>query len=313
MLYTQHKFLLWGLFLCCFPVWLNAQSALTKADSLLQAKQYEAAYQLASNHLKQYPDNDTALAVQAECLIFMKRPGEAFKMLNTVIQRNARFNRAYYVRAVMMFLAGNVEEAKNDLNMAARNLTDTLLAAKVYKTRSGLHFETMNYPSCIADAIRSLQYKQDDVDALNNLGLCLGETGKFDSAQVCFMMAHRLDSLNQMTLNNIGYNYVRSDRFDDAIRWLDKALKIDPKDPFALNNRGFARYKLGETDAAFIDVDKSISVYNSNPYAFRNRALIYIAKAEYKKACMDLDKAIHLGFREKYGEDVDQLKKEYCK
>lgn len=298
--------------LSCLTCILPAQTPIEQADDLLRKKKYSDAFSVVSAYLKQFPDNDTAGAIQAECLLFMKKPEEAYQMVSRIIQRSPRYNRAYYVRGLMMYLSGNVEEAKNDLNMAARNLNDTMLAGRVFNVRSGLHYETRNFQGCISDAVRSLQYLPDDVDALNNLGLCLGETAKFDSAQVCFMMAYKKDSLNLMTLNNIGFNFVKMDRFEDATFWLDKALKIDPKDPFALNNRGYAKYKQGDISAALSDVDKSISVLSDNPFAFRNRALIYIAKAEYRKACADLDKAIRQGFREKYGEDVDQLRKKYC-
>jgi len=64
---------------------------------------------------------------------------------------------------------------------------------------------------------------------------------------------------------------------------------------------------------ALQDVNKSIGLYPGNSYAYRNRALIYLALNKTGEACADLDAALSLGFAQRYGPEVAELKNKNCK
>lgn len=296
-----------------FPAVLPAQTQLERAELQLRAKQYPEAYDAAARYLKQFPDNDTALVIQAHCLSSLKRTQEAYDQVSRVISRNPKYNRAYYVRGLIWRSAGSLDEARNDLKMAARNLTDTALAADVYRLRATIGIETRNFTACIADARKVLEYLPEDGESLNSLGLCFCESGQYDTALTYFGMLLRKDSVSKVALNNMGYAMVRAERYEEAIPWLNKAIELDGNDSYARSNRGYARYKLGELPVALQDIEKSIAADKNNAYAYRNRALIFIAQSRYDQACTDLRTAIRLGFREAYGDDADKLLIEYCK
>jgi regulator of sirC expression with transglutaminase-like and TPR domain len=61
------------------------------------------------------------------------------------------------------------------------------------------------------------------------------------------------------------------------------------------------------------DVNKSLKLFPENSYAYRNRALIYLNLKDAKKACLDIETAFKLGYREKYGPDLDLIQSENCK
>lgn len=295
------------------PALLPAQNKLELAEQQLRARKYQDAHDAASRYLKQFPDNDTALVIQALCLLYRKRTQEAYDQVSEVISRSPGYNRAYYVRGIIWRSAGRLDEARNDLKMAARNLTDTTLAADVYRLRATIGIETRNFAGCIADARKALEYHPDDFESLNSLGLCFCESGQYDTALTYFRLLLTKDSVSLVALNNMGYAMVRAERFEEGIPWLNKAIASNGNDSYALSNRGYARYKLGELSAALSDIEKSIAADKTNAYAYRNRALIFIAQSRYDQACTDLRVAVRLGFREVYGDDADKLLLEYCK
>jgi tetratricopeptide (TPR) repeat protein len=97
---------------------------------------------------------------------------------------------------------------------------------------------------------------------------------------------------------------------EDYNRYID--LSKDKNVAFAYNNRGYVKLQLNDLAGAIMDIQKSLELNPNNPYAFRNRALVNIKTNNLDSACRDLQRAMDLGFTQNYGDEVEDLMKEYC-
>lgn len=114
-------------------------------------------------------------------------------------------------------------------------------------------------------------------------------------------------------LNALAFAYQQIGEHEKAKKIFSKIIKDEPNEPFPYNNRGYSNLQLGFTKQAMEDVNKSIKLLPENSYAYRNRALVYIKMKDTKKACTDIETAFKLGYRGKYGEDLDVIQSENCK
>jgi Flp pilus assembly protein TadD len=100
--------------------------------------------------------------------------------------------------------------------------------------------------------------------------------------------------------------------YKDAQKSLTRAISLDPNFAYAYNNRGYARLMLGDLNSAYDDINTSIRLEKANSYAYRNLGLYYLKTGRKNEACQEFNKAIKFGFRDKFGEEVDNLLKVNC-
>ena len=301
-------------FVCLmFTPALYAQSDLSECRSLLEQKKFSAALVKIDTYLSSHPGADSALVLKGRCYLGMGKAQESYESFSAAIKKNGKSADAYYWRAFLFFNSGNVNEAKNDLGMALKSSRIDSLTRSILLLRSSANLETMNYSGVIEDCQKVLEKDTVNMDALNNMALAYSESGQPDSALPILYKIVSLDSNKFYAVMNIGYVLLSKERYEEAISWLDKAVRIDSKEAFSYSNRAYAKLKLGRLNEAMSDINKSISLDKTNSYAFRNRALIFLEMDKKDKACDDIASAITLGFREKYGKEVDDLKSKYCK
>ncbi len=95
--------------------------------------------------------------------------------------------------------------------------------------------------------------------------------------------------------------------YELAILDFNKAISIDPLFAYPFNNRGYAYLKLGNRAQAIQDINHSLTLDPDNSYAYKNRALYYLELNDLVNAKQNLLTAQQLGFRERYGDEVDKL------
>ena len=76
--------------------------------------------------------------------------------------------------------------------------------------------------------------------------------------------------------------------------------------------RGYSKYKLKDFQGAISDINQSIKKDATNSYAYKNLALVCIALDSLEPVCGHLEKAASLGYKDKYGDDVEDLINEWC-
>ena len=92
-----------------------------------------------------------------------------------------------------------------------------------------------------------------------------------------------------------------------------RGLEKQPDDAFMLNNRGYARLKAGDPKNALKDIERSIKLGPENSYAYRNLGLVHQALDNKDKACEAFETALKKGYTQRYGDDVKEIHKTYCR
>lgn len=271
---------------------------------------------------------------------------EALQQINILIAAHNDSALFYNLRGSIQKMMGNMDEALINFDKAvALQPTDHFY----YSTRANYFYDLQKPDECIRDLNRAIVYAPEDSAKYNNIvrrGTAKAMKRDFQGAYEDFMVGMAFDSTNIAVLTatgtvlndlnrreeaisylekavrqapreiaaigNLGFTHMEAGNYEKAISLFNRVLEIAPEDPFAFNNRGFAHYKLHDLESAMKDIQRSIELKADNSYAFRNRALVYIAKKDMDSACRDLQHAIDLGFSLMYGDEVEQLKGQYC-
>jgi predicted O-linked N-acetylglucosamine transferase (SPINDLY family) len=175
-----------------------------------------------------------------------------------------------------------------------------------------------------------INYKQDNCDVYNNLGLLYLENNRLDDATLCFNKCISINLGYVKAYNNLGFALFKKDLIDEAINVIEIGLKIDPK--FVDLNLNLARcfarksyylkairtlknllrsnpsnhnilaligdyhIKVGKILEGFYFIDESLKVYEDQKL-YESKLLSYFYKED-----LDLDN---------YYKDIDKLKKIY--
>ena len=102
-----------------------------------------------------------------------------------------------------------------------------------------------NYGNAIELLEKELSQRPTSISALNGLGACYDQLGRYDIAQRYYFRALDLAPESSQTLSNLGYSYTRQGRHSDAVAVLELALQKDGGNQVAANNLSIARSRLG--------------------------------------------------------------------
>lgn len=211
---------------------------------------------------------------------------------------------------------------------SSRGLTDSSLimynyAIQYAENDTALHSYILNrgeakigmrdFEGATKDFETVLTYNPKDIAALNNISPCYRELGMPDKSIISLKKIIKLDSTFIGSYINLGFLYLQLDSLDMSLYYFNKAIELDPKEPLSYNNRGNVYYKKGDYSNALKDINLSISMYSTNSYAYRNLALVYLAMNNMNEACTVLGYAVYYGFEKRYGDEVSELIKKYCK
>ena len=123
-----------------------------------------------------------------------------------------------------------------------------------------------NYGNAIELLEKELSQRPTSISALNGLGACYDQLGRYDIAQRYYFRALDLAPESSQTLSNLGYSYTRQGRHSDAVAVLELALQKDDGNQVAANNLSIARSRLG-VDGANESILPFSSTNNADPAA----------------------------------------------
>jgi len=244
----------------------------------------------------------------------MKDYESALRDFNSSIAADRTYWLAYLRRADLFSMGEVWDEALKDYDMAQRyankdsaNDIETILV-----NRSTIKKRLKNTEGAVDDLRKALEVNPTSIGALVNLGAYLSELNKTEEAIQCLEKVIKLDSTFEGGYGNLAFLYSETGEYKKALDISNKLLSFKPDEAFALNNRGYIKYKMKDYSGALEDINNSILNSPTNSYAFRNRGLVYIALKKNREACADFQKALTLGFTEEFGDEVQNLVKQYC-
>jgi len=274
---------------------------------------------------------------------------EVIAIMDSLIRESPHQARYYYFKAYSLELEGKKNSSLELLNLALDLMPDS---ASLYEARAHLYASVNRLPSALADFSQALKLstgmgKDFVLRALVNLGSAKIRLRDFKGAYKDLMRAYELDSTDVYVLNhiatlhnefgekekalaylhkiietdssfvsayiNIGFYLQGEEKWKETLAYFDKAVSVAEDDPLIYSNRSLTRLKLGDTEGALEDINHSIKLHPINSYAYKIRALLYLELGIKGLACRDLETALERGYRQEYGEEVDELLAQHCK
>lgn len=267
----------------------------------------------ADQALRTDTSNINYLLIKANSLLNLKEYQKAFDVFTKTLLLHPTSLVALNQRGLLLRTVQEFEAAIEDFNTALALPGIDSFRLSLYINRGAAKIGIRNFQGAYDDFMLAYKIDSLDIGTLNNLATVCDEVGRGNETLKYLFKILALDSTFIGTYVNIGFKYQEDGNYKKAVDYFTKAVQLDPNEPLAYSNRSFNRMKLGDLPGALTDVNKSIDLYPTNSYAFKNRALIYIAMKKNEKACADLAEASRLGFTQMYGPEVDELKTKHCK
>lgn len=164
----------------------------------------------------------------------------------------------------------------------------------------------------IADYYKAMEYDSTHSSIFQNLGSFLINEKRYEEAESILLKGINLYPNDDGMLNNLGFLYLSQENYKAAIKCFDRTIESNDNDYLAYGNRGFCKMKLASFKEAESDLNKSKSINPENSYLYKYLGLFYIEIDNQAKACSMFQKAIDLGFTKLYGNEVNNLIKQYC-
>ncbi|MBS1511463.1 MAG: tetratricopeptide repeat protein [Bacteroidetes bacterium] len=291
----------------------DAESYYNKASDLYDKGAYDSAITNLDKALQTDSVNVKYLLLKGNALEKAKQFQEAFDVLTFAIRYHPKDAYLYNQRGLLLMKVQEAEYSIRDFTTALDFEKTDSVRLTLLVNRGAAKINIRDFQGAYDDFIIALQLDTLNIGTLNNLASVCDEVGKGDLTLSYLFKIIKIDSTFIGAYGNIGFKYQEMGDYKTAIKYYNKVLELVPNEPLGYSNRAFNRYKLGDYKGALSDINLSIQYYPANSYAFRIRALIYIAIKENAKACTDIDEALRLGFTKMYGDEVEQLKKQYCK
>jgi tetratricopeptide (TPR) repeat protein len=197
------------------------------------------------------------------------------------------------------------DELKNEITSFLKE--NTRLAEKIlqsntqlvdddeYLLRTGnFHYLLGNLEKSIELYDQVLKRHPNKMTALNNKGVVLDSSGRYDTAVDCYSKALNSVPENVHVLCNKGISLYKNGKYDEGLACFDLALKFDANYVNALTFKGHTFYRLRKNDDALSCYNKVIRLEQNNAEALYNKACLCSLKGDEYGALTSLERAIRL-------------------
>ena len=106
------------------------------------------------------------------------------------------------------------------------------------------HFRAGDYGLAVDHFQTALAENPGSIRALNGLGACYDQLGRFEIAQAYYYRALDLDGDSVQTLNNLGYSLMLQERYGEAVQVLSTARGLDAGNAHVRRNLAKAQERL---------------------------------------------------------------------
>jgi tetratricopeptide (TPR) repeat protein len=162
----------------------SLESLLKHIQPLIQAENWQTAYDELAAADRKYPDKPAVLTALGECLIRLQKPEDAIPVFQRVIELEPDSIEAHNNLAVAHMFTGDFSNAEETYLEALQFKPDHL---QTLKNLAFLYYQQNERMGDAATILASiLRRDPSDCDALYLMGLCYQAGGQRDSAVVCF-------------------------------------------------------------------------------------------------------------------------------
>ncbi len=162
-----------------------------------------------------------------------------------------------------------------DREIAARAAFDAGLAAH----------SARDWGAAIVSFNRALEYRHDDADAHNNLGLCYLEADRYEDAVDSFVLATHFRPNFAQAFYNLGLAALKGRDFDKAVRCLERAIEIKPALAAAHNTLGYVlTHQTGDFERGAAHIRRALELTPADPDILCNYGAVLAQEGRAEEA-----------------------------
>lgn len=283
-----------------------------KAMKQIDKGNYQAALKNAEMALQKDTTQARYYQLMVLALLGNQRLGSAMGMCDHAIDVYPDSLELYFMKAKILDRSAEFRNAIKVYDEALQYAVSDTQLYRIYNRRAETKRHMRDFESSYADLMLAYQIDSTGHSVLVNLGNVLDDMGRVEESLVYYLKDIELRPNKYESYMNVGFTLQRQGYHNRAIEFFNKSLELNDKAAYIYNNRGYSKLMLGDVKGAMKDVERSIEMSPANAYAYRNRGLIYLRMNELENACIDFQIATELKFKIRYGDEVEDLMKQYC-
>lgn len=238
---------------------------------------------------------------------------KAYQLFNSIDEKDYEKNELLFLKAILEIKMDLLASSSSSLSKYLPYASNDSIKSSVYYMLGIIDLKRNFKVNANQNFEKSYEFDNRNYTAAMILGEINYQNNNIEKAIYYYEKTTKINPNLNNIWNALGFLYQQVGQHEKAKKIFSKIIKDEPTEPFPYNNRGYSNLQLGFTKQAMEDINKSIKLLPENSYAYRNRALVYIKMKDTKKACADIETAFKLGYRGKYGEDLDIIQSENCK
>ena len=254
-------------------------------------------YANLGNSLRELGDVDGAVQFYLKAIKLKPRLSNAYVNLGAVYMQQGKVKQAVQTFEMALLLDPELKEAHNNLGNLYKAQGKSVEAKKSFLEAIRISPDYATAWSNLAgifkdegDVETAIKYYHEavrlspGVEALNNLGNVLRETGRLREAKSAYKRALALRPDFACAVGNLGLVFYDEGEMDLAIGKFRYALQLDPSLPDVQNSLGVALQTIGKTDEAILSFRSALKFKPDHPHAYNNLGLALKDKHLVKEA-----------------------------
>jgi len=232
-------------------------------DTYRQAKQWQAATDVAKEAVQKLPDKNGLKMVYAAQLADMGKPDEGLQQVKSLLSGKPEDREVYITLAQMYSRLRRWPEAEEALNKASQLSLKDEDKEYVEFLRGSTYERQKKYEDAEQVFRKVLGSDPDNAAVLNYLGYMLADRGqKLDEALIMIKKAVDLEPANGAYLDSLGWAYFKLGKYDQAEDNLTKASQHMGTDPTVQQHLGDLYQKTGRLKLAAAHWERAIEEWN---------------------------------------------------
>lgn len=279
--------------------------AVEKIDSILESNKSAYLLKLKGDAIVEYSERFTLDSVK------LKRALECYE---NALNIDPNYYEALFSRGHVYFSHLHFNESINDFSKCIK-ISESKEEVKNALNSRALVFSYMKKINlAISDYKKVLEIDPKYDMTYSNLSMLFWEQKQLKKAENLILKAIEINDKEFKYKSNLALILLDQGKYTESEVLLEEILSENEEaEPYLLNNLGYTKMKLKKYKDAEKYISESLKRYPENSYAYRNLALLNIELGNINKACEYLNTSVNLKFTETYGNEVIELKEEYCK
>jgi len=183
--------------------------------------------------------------------------------------------------------------ARADVASAIEPAVDRQAAARAAFDAGLAAYAARDLATAIDCFNRVLEFRHDDADAHNNLGLCCLEMGRREDAIDAFVLATHFRPEFPQAFYHLALAALKGRDFVETVRYLERALDLDPDFAAAHNTLGYVfTHQTGDFDRGAAHIRRALALKPADPDILCNYSAVLAQEGRAEEALKVCDELL---------------------